>query len=88
MSLETYRESHRYCETCQAMGLPVRRARDIHHIRTRGAGGTDEDWNLLALCRDHHAELHIMGCMSFGLVTPVLGEKIRAAREKTREVKK
>lgn len=38
---------------------------DTHHIKTRGSGGTDDSWNLMPLCRLHHAHVHRMGCISF-----------------------
>lgn len=28
------------------------------HIQSKGAGGTDEEWNLLALCFLHHRQQH------------------------------
>ena len=31
---------------------------DVHHIRSRGAGGTDDVGNLICLCRRHHIEVH------------------------------
>ena len=36
-----------------------------HHLRTRGAGGSDEAKNLLALCTTHHTEIGTIGVMSF-----------------------
>lgn len=38
---------------------------DAHHIVSRGAGGGDEEWNLLSLCRKHHQLWHSMGQKSF-----------------------
>ena len=29
---------------------------DREHTKTRGAGGTDEDWNVSYMCRLHHQE--------------------------------
>lgn len=34
---------------------------DPCHIKSRGAGGPDTDWNLLAMCRIHHTEQHKVG---------------------------
>jgi hypothetical protein len=34
---------------------------DIHHIRSRGAGGTDDDFNLINLCRRCHSKVHQIG---------------------------
>jgi len=38
---------------------------DQCHITSRGAGGSDEDWNLMPLCRRHHIEQHTIGIVSF-----------------------
>lgn len=38
---------------------------DKHHIKTRGSGGTDDDWNLVELCRLHHSEIHQIGNWKF-----------------------
>jgi hypothetical protein len=32
-----------------------------HHIITRGAGGSDESWNLLPVCQEHHNLVHMIG---------------------------
>ena len=37
-----------------------------HHIITQGAGGTDKERNLLALCTTHHTEIHQIGIQTFG----------------------
>ena len=31
---------------------------DIDHIKTRGSGGEDEEFNRWSLCRTHHIEKH------------------------------
>lgn len=31
---------------------------DPSHIRSRGAGGKDEKWNVFPMCRRHHIEWH------------------------------
>jgi len=36
-----------------------------HHIRSRGAGGPDEPWNLIPLCQKHHSEWHQEGWFTF-----------------------
>lgn len=48
-SLIEYMNTHPYCEACSkpAHGKP-------HHIKHRGAGGTDDHSNLLRLCYEHH----------------------------------
>ena len=38
---------------------------DSHHLKTRGAGGGDDDHNILALCREHHSEVHQVGWSRF-----------------------
>jgi len=46
---------------CLACGEPVG---DPDHIRTRGAGGDDEQANLRPLCRAHHDARHA-GTLAF-----------------------
>jgi len=43
------------CVACGEAGT------DLHHVKTRGSGGPDEDWNLVRLCRNCHTELHHRG---------------------------
>ena len=38
---------------------------DVAHIKTRGSGGSDEEWNLMPLCREHHTEQHKIGIVTF-----------------------
>lgn len=42
-------------------GRPV----DPCHIKSFGSGGPDEDWNLISMCRKHHAEQHQVGFVRF-----------------------
>ena len=37
---------------------------DLDHVKTRGAGGGDEEGNLMPLCRKHHVERHKIGVQS------------------------
>lgn len=48
---------------CKACGKPP--PNDPDHIKTRGAGGTDDLSNLQALCRIHHIERHTIGIKTF-----------------------
>jgi len=45
----------KFCVACGGPGT------DRHHIKTRGNGGPDDDWNCVFLCRSHHVELHHRG---------------------------
>jgi len=56
---EAYWLQNPFCEICGYYSTPP------HHLRTRGAGGTDESGNLIALCTEHHNEAHTMGVQSF-----------------------
>lgn len=38
---------------------------DPCHIKSKGAGGPDRDWNVIAMCRNHHHEQHQIGILSF-----------------------
>jgi 5-methylcytosine-specific restriction endonuclease McrA len=49
---------------------------NIHHIVSRGAGGSDSYDNLIALCYNHHAEIHAMGRATFARRYPAV-EKLR-----------
>ena len=46
------------CAVCKKKG-------ERHHIKHRGSGGVDDDWNILSLCRLHHIELHQIGGLKF-----------------------
>lgn len=48
---------------CLACGAPG--PSDVHHIKSRGSGGTDNPWNVLPLCRKHHSEWHQVGGKKF-----------------------
>lgn len=49
----------RPCQVCNRRGV------DAHHIKTKGSGGPDSEWNLLPLCRIHHSEVHQSGLDRF-----------------------
>ena len=34
---------------------------DMHHLKTRKSGGSDDDYNLVPLCRQHHVMAHQVG---------------------------
>lgn len=40
---------------------------DLCHIRSRGAGGPDEPFNLYPGCRSHHQEQHRLGIVTFAV---------------------
>ena len=42
-----------------------RRDPDPHHIKSRGAGGPDEEWNLMPLSREMHMSIHTVGLRRF-----------------------
>ena len=42
------------CEVCDATGRPIHR----HHIRSRGAGGSDRRENTIDCCHDCHDRIH------------------------------
>ena len=46
------------CMVCPPWkSLPV----DACHVRSKGAGGPDDEWNLVPQCRAHHSEQHRLG---------------------------
>lgn len=60
--VKVYLNAHGYkqgdfipCEICQSKAV------DVHHIKSRGMGGSknrDTASNLMALCRKHHNQMH------------------------------
>jgi len=54
-----YRSEELTCIACSQQGV------DLHHIKTRGAGGCDSYFNLMPLCRKHHTEVHKIGMRKF-----------------------
>jgi hypothetical protein len=50
---------------------------EVHHWKSKGAGGSDHPYNLLPLCREHHDEVHRIGRKSFW---EKYKEKIKYAR--------
>lgn len=63
------------CEACCGV------ADDSHHIVSRGAGGGDEDWNLMPLCRRCHREVHTLGWVEFVKRNPRTEQAVRRARD-------
>ncbi len=45
---------HPLCEACKKAGL-LTPATEVHHIKPVAGGGTDEDENLMALCKPCHS---------------------------------
>lgn len=48
-AIEEARRSH-----CQFPGCRSTWGKQVHHIKSRGAGGPDEPWNMIDLCCVHH----------------------------------
>lgn len=42
-------------------------ATENHHVKTRGSGGTDAEFNLMTLCRSCHTEVHKIGMTKFAI---------------------
>lgn len=58
---------------CIICGDPSERC----HIKSRGSGGGDEEWNIMHLCREHHIEQHKRGWLGFSSVYPVAREELQ-----------
>lgn len=52
-----YRREHKFCEICKGKGKWVRSV-ETHHIIPVSEGGTNNDENLLAVCRECHDKIH------------------------------
>lgn len=51
---------------------------DVCHIKTKKTGGTMDDWNLLSLCREHHAQQHRIGWMGFFTMYPKVEKHVKS----------
>ena len=60
--LALYRRNNPHCELCR-LELNIIPATEVHHIWSRGRGGSDLDWNIIHLCHRHHVECteHVKG---------------------------
>ena len=74
-----YIYKHPWCEAC---GEPLSEKIMPHHIKTRGAGGKDDETNLLRLCYRHHLDIHNLGQTRFVKLWPHLTMKIMAVKSK------
>ena len=77
MGTRDYRERHRFCEVC----IPSVQVDAVHHIRSKGAGGSNEDSNLLSLCAECHTRIHALGWKTFVRLNPRIRAKVEAAHE-------
>lgn len=55
---ERYVSKHPLCERCLAEGKTVP-VEEVHHILPLERGGTNEEKNLMSLCRSCHNKIHI-----------------------------
>lgn len=54
-----YYDKDARCLVCRKKGT------DLHHVKARGSGGSDDKSNLMELCHMHHVGIHNMGTYSF-----------------------
>ena len=66
---------------CQACGKYGRI--DKHHLKTRGSGGSNDEFNLIQLCRSCHQSIHHSGSVKFIKRFPKLQEILKAKGWKT-----
>jgi hypothetical protein len=38
-------------------GQPI----EVHHLKSRGSGGGDHNWNCISTCREAHSNIHAIG---------------------------
>ena len=43
---------------------------DMHHVKSRGAFGSNDIWNLCPLSRRYHTEIHKLGTSTFAKKYP------------------
>lgn len=62
----------------------------IHHIVTRGAGGSDDPENLIPLCYVHHTKCHAMGRDTFARryrLEDRFGEAVEHERDRRNQIR-
>lgn len=62
--LQEFRQGQ--CVICHKQGV------DPCHIKTKGSGGPDADFNLIRMCRQHHTEQHSIGIITMLKKYPIL----------------
>lgn len=62
------------CICCGTLSEP----RDVAHIKSKGAGGPNTDWNCIPLCRRDHRLQHDQGWYVFLGIHIHLWEKLKA----------
>ncbi|MBN1954282.1 MAG: HNH endonuclease [Anaerolineae bacterium] len=65
----SYLARHPACAACGGMAVIV------HHIVRKRNGGSDEDDNLIALCRSCHSYLHAKTGESWGMGVKIAGQR-------------
>ena len=65
----------RRSEPCWVCG---KRPTDASHIKTRGSGGPDTLWNVVAKCRVHHTEWGQIGPVKFLAKYPNFAFRLKA----------
>ena len=75
-----YLEQHEWCEACGGKS-----AMCVHHIKSRGSGGKDDDDNLLALCYECHTAIHSGGPSKFCAKYPQVYPKISKIKYKVKK---
>jgi len=66
--------------TCKVSGCGNQVTGGRHHIVSKGAGGVDDEYNMLDLCFLHHREFHDHGWRTFCKNNHELAETIIYAR--------
>lgn len=51
-------------------------AQHRHHIKSKGSGGPDDDWNMMELCAHCHSHIHFIGLSEMVRRRPILREEI------------
>ena len=61
MKRKQLNKSSKRCLVCNSAFV------DRAHVKTRGSGGCDSDWNVMSLCRVHHIEQGSIGIATFAM---------------------
>lgn len=62
----------RYCGPEYKCIVTGKYGADLHHVKSRGSGGIDAEWNLMPLTHSLHVECEQIGLVSFAKKYPAV----------------
>lgn len=64
MKTQSFWSDEGCCLACGRSGVA------LHHLKSRGSGGSNLEHNLMPVCWGHHTEVHTIGLQQFSIKYP------------------